>query len=74
MRPTTDGTRKRCLTADEMIASLKYAMKGKTQEEFAKSIGISQPMLSQILKKKRLPSEEVMERLRLSRVDHYEPA
>jgi predicted transcriptional regulator len=71
---TIPEKRKSCFSPDEMIAKLRHAMKGRTQKEFADSIGISQPMLSQILNKERLPSEEVLKRLKIERVDHYESA
>lgn len=68
--------KRRCYTADEMIARLKSEMNGRlqTQKAFAKAVGISQPMLSQILNRERLPSDEVLKRIRMKAVEHYEDA
>jgi transcriptional regulator with XRE-family HTH domain len=66
--------RKRCYNRDEIIAKIKAKMVGrlKTQHAFAQSIGVSQPMLSQILNKERLPGEEMLKKLGLVFVEHFE--
>ena len=43
-----------------------------TQHAMAKYLGISQPMLSQILRKERLPGKELLKKLGLVFVEHFE--
>lgn len=68
------GRCKRCFTRDEVVARIRSRMVGRlrTQGAFAKSIGISQPMLSQIINKERMPSEELLKRFGLVFVEHFE--
>lgn len=65
--------RRRCYTTDEMLIRLQRAVdECGSQTLFAKAIGISQPMLSQILSRERTPSDEVLDRIELVEVRHYE--
>ncbi len=65
--------RKRCYTTDEMLARLRRAVEDAgTQLAFAASVDLSQPMLSQILSRERLPSDKVLDRIGLVAVNHYE--
>jgi predicted transcriptional regulator len=65
----------KCITVDMVVGRLQARMaelRIRRQKEFAELIGISQPMLSQILNGDRMPSEEVLKMLKLRHVDHYE--
>jgi len=63
-----------CVTVEEVVRRAQARMKelGKNQRQFAEMLGISQPMLSQILAGERLPSVKLLECLKLRGVDHYE--
>jgi ribosome-binding protein aMBF1 (putative translation factor) len=67
--------RRKCYTVSDVTIRLKNAVDAAgSQSAFAESVGISQPMLSQILKGVRTPSVQVLERLGLVEVRHYEEA
>jgi plasmid maintenance system antidote protein VapI len=70
---TVPSKRRRCYTTDEMLAKLRKAVDDMgSQTLFAKAVGISQPMLSQILNKERSASTEVLDRIELVMVTHFE--
>jgi DNA-binding XRE family transcriptional regulator len=64
----------KCVTSAALADRLAalFEQSGKTQEEFAKLIGISQPMLSQILNGDRMPGESVLRWMGMRHVDHYQ--
>jgi DNA-binding XRE family transcriptional regulator len=70
---TETGTGK-CVTSAALADRLAalFEQSGKTQEEFAKLIGISQPMLSQILNGDRMPGDSVLRWMGMRHVDHYQ--
>lgn len=62
----------KCLTIEAVLKRIELARRtGETQDEFARRIGISQPMLSQVMRGKRPPGKELLKWMRLRQVDHY---
>ena len=62
----------KCITLDGLLKRLelrRYTL--ETQNAFAERIGISQPLLSQIVNRKRPPNDVLLGWLGLRRVDHY---
>jgi predicted transcriptional regulator len=59
---------------DEVVVRLKARMAElhKNQTEYAEFIGISQPLLSQIIALDRAPSEEALKDLKLRYAERYE--
>jgi predicted transcriptional regulator len=68
------STVRRCIGRAEVAQRLRARMDElrKNQTEFAEMLGISQPMLSQVLAEERAPSEEALACLKLRYVEHYE--
>lgn len=60
-------------SADDVRVRLRVALdrSGLTQSGFARLLGISQPMLNQILTRYRAPNDEVLRHLKMRVVEKY---
>jgi transcriptional regulator with XRE-family HTH domain len=62
----------KCITLDGVLKRLELRRHPQeSQSKFCKRIGISQPILSLITRRKRPPNDVVLKWLGLRQVDHY---